>query len=170
MPQVTEAVRIHLNKLRQGLVTCVHCGVQRTVNMAQYPEYHSGNKSLQVKCNLCKKPFLVRFDLRRYHRVTTHFPGQLVQQQTGSALPPITIASLSVSGVGFHMPIPPDMKLGEKYHITFTLDDEDRSTVSETVIVKCIYGTLIGAEFDPPDRYHHALDFYVLANTPLGDF
>lgn len=170
MQQVTEAVRVHLTKLRRGVVTCMHCGVQRTVSMAKHPEYHSGTKSLKVKCHICQKPFFVRFDLRHYHRVTTNFPGQLVQQQIGRTLPPITIVSLSVSGFGFHMPVPTDIKLDETYHVTFTLDDEDRSTISETIVIKRVHGELIGAEFDPPDLYHHALDFYVLANAPMSGF
>jgi hypothetical protein len=170
MQQAVEGIRIHLNKLRQGVVTCIYCGVQRTINMAKYPDYHSGDKALQFKCSICQKPFYVRFDLRRYHRIVTDLPGQLRHAKTGQVLPPITVESLSVGGVGFRVAAPTDIRVGEMYHIAFELDDDEGATICETVHVKRVQEDFIGAEFFPHDKYHHELDFYVLANVHIADF
>jgi PilZ domain len=157
----TEAIRIYLNEDRQGVVTCVHCGVTRTINMSNYTDDCLGKRSLKVKCSICNKIFHIKFDLRKYPRLDVNFPGKLCYHRAEKAIDDITIISLSFGGV--HFIINSDLKIkdGDIYLINFQLDDEYCSVICEEILIKRVDGRLVGAEFYQSDKYNHALDFYI---------
>jgi hypothetical protein len=157
----TEAIRIYLNEDRQGGVTCVHCGVTRTINMSNYTDDCVGKRSLKVKCSLCNKIFHIKFDLRKYPRLDVNFPGKLCYGHAEKAIDDITIISLSFGGVCFVINNDVKIKDGDIYLIKFQLDDEDRSGICEDIRIKRVDGRLVGAEFYPSHKYNHALDFYI---------
>ena len=57
MVPARETTRVYLNEQRQGVVTCVHCDAQRTINMSNYTDQYLGGKPLKVKCDTCHKIF-----------------------------------------------------------------------------------------------------------------
>ncbi len=77
MVQTVETTRVYLNENRQGVVTCVHCGVKYPINMSNYTDQHLGAKALKVKCSSCKRIFHIKFDFRRYHRIDVNISGKI---------------------------------------------------------------------------------------------
>jgi hypothetical protein len=156
-----ERTSVYLDAQRCGVVTCPQCGVTRAVNMTHYTGA-LGGKVLKVKCAVCAAVVHVRFEFRRYHRVAVRLPGTLVQCGTKHVLASLTVTSLSVSGVGFTLSTPLPVQAGEPYDIIFMLDDADRSLIFETIVVRRVAGSEVGAEFSLEDAYHSALDFYLM--------
>jgi len=157
--------RIYLNENRQGIVTCVHCGVKRALNMSNYSDHHLGEKSLKVKCSTCQKTFQIRFDFRRYHRINVTLPGKICALDTGEEVSEVTVISLSVGGVGFLLLNDQHQtSLGAHYTISFQLDDDQHATVCEEIVVRRCYDRFVGAEFYPVDQYNYELDFYITAD------
>src|SRR5712691_9149543 len=101
MVPARKTARVYLNEKRQGVVTCVHCDVTRTINMSNYPEHSLGEKPFKVKCGTCQKIFHIKFDHRRYQRIPVNFPGKLFCAQTKKAIGDISIISLSSGGIRF---------------------------------------------------------------------
>jgi hypothetical protein len=165
MVPTTAAIRIYLNEEHQGVVTCVHCGVTRAINMANYTDESLGHKSLKVKCNTCKKVFHIKFDLRYYPRTEVDFPGTLSHVQAAKAIDDVTITSLSLGGVAFITHRNLEIKCGDIFIIQFQLDDEERSAICEEIIIKRVDGRFVGAEFSHREKYSHELDFYITDAT-----
>jgi hypothetical protein len=165
MIPTTETTRVYLNEQRQGVVTCVHCGVKRAINMSNYPDHYLGEKSLKVKCSMCNKTFHVKFDLRKYHRINVNFSGKIFYFQSEKDIADITIISLSFGGVGFIINNSLNIKSDDTYRIKFQLDDEYSSVICEEITVKRVDGRFVGAEFYHSDRYNHELDFYIAAES-----
>src|SRR5262249_29970071 len=154
--------RVYLNEQRQGVVTCVHCDVKRTINMSNYTEPYLGGKPLKVKCDACHTIFHIKFDYRRYHRINVNFPGKICYLQTKKDIDIITITSLSCGGIGFLINNNFEIKTDSIYAIQFQLDDEQSSVICEEIVIKRVDACFVGAEFYPRHRYNHALDFYMM--------
>ena len=163
MAPTPETTRVYLNENRRGVVTCVHCDVKHSINMSNYTDDYLGEKSLKVKCSTCNKTFYVKFDLRRYYRINTNFPGKIFYFQSEREIDDITVISLSLGGVGFIINGNLDIKSNNTYRIKFQLDDEYGSVICEEITIKRVDGHFVGAEFYHSDRYNHALDFYITA-------
>jgi hypothetical protein len=82
MVQTVETTRVYLNEQRQGVVTCVHCGVKYPINMSNYTDHHLGKKSLKMKCSSCNSIFHIKFDFRIYHRVDVNISGNISSVDT----------------------------------------------------------------------------------------
>jgi PilZ domain-containing protein len=162
MGPTMKAVRIYVSEERQGVVTCVQCGVTRTLNLATYPDAEIGNKALRVKCSICNTIFRIRCDLRQYHRMDVHLPGKIFHAHAERAIDEITIISLSLGGVGFITNNNLQINDDDIYRIKFQLDDEERSIICEEIRIKRVDGRLVGAEFYQSDKYNYALDFYLI--------
>jgi predicted Zn finger-like uncharacterized protein len=165
MVQTVETIRVYLNENRQGVVTCVHCGVKYPVNMSNYTDHHLGAKASKVKCSSCKKIFHIKFDFRRYHRIDVNIPGKISHIHTREKNIDINIVSLSVGGVGFVVNEVFSWKKEDVFEIKFQLDDDDSAVICEEISIKYSNGQFVGAEFYHSDRYNYELDFYIMSKT-----
>jgi len=100
--------------------------------MSNYTDDYLGEKSLKVKCSTCNKTFYVKFDLRKYHRINTNFPGKIFYFQSEKEIGDITVISLSLGGVGFTVNENLDIKSNKIYRIKFQLDDEYGSVICDS--------------------------------------
>ena len=160
MAAILEMTSVYLDEQRCGVVTCPKCGVTRAVNLAHY-KGELGGKVLKVKCAACATVVHVRFDFRRYHRITVRLPGTLVQYGTKHVLASLMVTSLSVSGVRFSLRTPLPIQPGERYDVIFFLDDVDHTPIFETIVIRHMEDREVGAEFCLEEPYHSALDFYL---------
>ena len=163
MVSTPETTRVHLNKNRQGVATCVYCHAKRTVNMSDYTDQCLGKKSVKVTCSTCNKIFHIKCDIRGYYRLNTNMPGKIFRTYTEEETNDITIISLSVGGASFIIKNDLEVKTGEMYTIKLQLDDKYASVICEEITIKRVDGCVVGAEFSQSDRYNHALDFYIVA-------
>ena len=95
MVPARKTTRVYLNEKRQGVATCVHCDVTRTINMSNYTDHSGGEKPFKVKCGTCHTIFHITFDHRRYQRTPVNFPGKIFSAQTEKDIGAIIIISLS---------------------------------------------------------------------------
>src|SRR5262244_3916294 len=140
MVPARETTRVYLNEKRQGVVTCVHCDITRTINLSNYIDHTLGEKPLKVKCGACNTIFHIQFDYRRYQRIQVNFPGTLFYVQTKTDCGDIMITSLSCGGIGFLINTNVDIKPDSMYAIQFQLDDAQRSVICEDIVIKRVEG------------------------------
>jgi len=171
MVPARKTTRVYLNEKRQGVVTCVHCDVTRTINMSNYTDHSGGEKPFKVKCGTCHTIFHITFDHRRYQRTAVNFPGKIFSAQTEKDIGDIIIISLSFGGIRFIINNNLDIKTDTMYAIQFQLDDEQSSVICEEIVIKRVDGCCVGAAFYHSERYNHELDFYLgTASSLLGTF
>jgi uncharacterized Zn-finger protein len=157
--------RVYLDDHRHGVVTCLYCRVKWPIMTAHdHPHLqHLRGKAFQVKCGACHRVFALRFDVRRYARITVALPGKLFQLNTRQTLDTLTVTSLSVDGMGFLTTQPLLGQPGERYDIVFCLNDKDRSLVFEEIVIARIDGQMVGATFFHHASYKPEPDFAMMA-------
>ena len=157
-----ESTRVYLNAHREGTITCLACGVKRSINMSKYGD-DIGGKTLKAQCRACTAVFRATFDFRRHCRVHVHLPGRLLQLRTREEVEPIVVTSLSVTGLGFVTAPGASVRVGDKYEVVFVLDDEDQSVLFEEIVITRGHGTRIGAAFSPSHYANHDLIFFMMS-------
>lgn len=164
--QVEHAMKIYLDHTYQGAVMCPRCHIKRNVNMAQYPNLNLGGKILKIRCNKCSYIFEVRFDFRKYYRMSVNIPGRLFSDEQGN-YKHVIIASLSVAGVGFIVNDVDNIHIGDVMSVAFSLNDQLDTVLHEEIVIRRIDGYYIGAEY-AHDEYNHDLDFYIMREPWIG--
>ena len=158
----SENTRVYLNANREGTITCLACGVKRSINMSKYGD-DLGGKTLKAQCRACTAVFRATFDFRRHCRVHVHLPGRLLQLRTREEVEPIVVTSLSVTGLGFVTAPGASVRVGDKYEVVFMLDDEDQSVLFEEIVITRGHGTRVGAAFSPSHYANHDLIFFMMS-------
>jgi hypothetical protein len=158
----SESTRVYLNANREGTITCLACGVKRSINMSKYGD-DLGGKTLKAQCRACTAVFRATFDFRRHCRLHVHLPGRLLQLRTREEVESIVVTSLSVTGLGFVTAPGVSVRVGDKYEVVFVLDDEDQSVLFEEIIITRGHGTRIGAAFSPSHYANHDLIFFMMS-------
>jgi hypothetical protein len=158
----SESTRVYLNANREGTITCLACGVKRSVNMSKYGD-DIGGKTLKAQCRACTAVFRATFDFRRHCRVHVHLPGRLLQLRTREEVEPIVVTSLSMTGLGFVTAPGASVRVGDKYEVVFVLDDENQSVLFEEIVIIRGHGTRVGAAFSPSHYANHDLIFFMMS-------
>jgi hypothetical protein len=162
MVPLKEITRVYLDPNREGTITCLSCGVKRSINMNKYGD-EIGGKALHAQCRTCTAVFRAVFDFRRHCRVHVNLPGRLLQLRTRAYVEPIMITSLSITGLGFiTLPTVP-VSVGDKYEVVFVLDDEDQSILFEEIVVTRVRGTRVGAAFSTSHYANHDIMFFMMS-------
>ena len=162
MVLLKEITRVYLDANREGTITCLSCGVKRSINMSKYGD-EIGGKALHAQCRTCTAVFRTIFDYRRHCRVHVHLPGRLLQLRTRAYVEPIMVTSLSVTGLGLiTLPTVP-VQVGDKYEVVFELDDEDQSILFEEIVITRVRGVQAGAAFSPSHYANDDLMFFVMS-------
>jgi hypothetical protein len=162
MALLKESTRVYLDAKREGTITCLACGVKRSINMDQHGD-GIGGKTLNAQCRACAAVFRATFDFRRHCRVHVHLPGRLLQLRTREEVEPIVVTSLSVTGLAFVTAPGASVGMGDKYEVVFVLDDEDQSVLFEEIVIARVRGTRVGAAFSPSQYANHDLIFFVMS-------
>ncbi|MGE3539387.1 MAG: hypothetical protein AB7N91_18385 [Candidatus Tectimicrobiota bacterium] len=157
-----ETIRVYLDANRDGTITCLSCGVKRTINMRSYGD-DLGGKTLNAQCRTCQAVFQATFEFRRHRRVRVHLPGKLLQLRTREYVEPIVVTSLSMNGLGFIAAPKVPVCVGDKYEIVFVLDDEDQSVLFEEIVITRVHGVKIGATFAPTHHENPDLMFFMMS-------
>ena len=161
MALLRESTRVYLDANGEGTITCIACGVKRSINMNKYGG-GIGGKTLNAQCRACSAVFRATFDFRRHGRVHVHLPGRLLQLRTREEVEPIVVTSLSMKGLGFVTAPGMSIGVGDKYEVVFVLDDEDQSVLFEEIVITRVRGTRVGASFSPSHYANHDLIFFVM--------
>src|SRR3954447_7412058 len=134
MALLRECTRVYLDAKREGTITCIACGVKRSIDMNKYGD-GIGGKTLNAQCRSCTAVFRATFDFRRHCRVHVHLPGRLLQLRTREEVEPIVVTSLSVTGLSFVTTPGASVRMGEKYEVVFVFDDEEQSILFEEIVI-----------------------------------
>ena len=162
MALLKESTRVYLDTNRDGMITCLACGVKRSINMNKYGD-DIGGKTFNAECRTCTAVFRATFEFRRHCRLHVHLAGRLLQLRTREEVEPIVVTSLSVTGLAFVTAPGVSVRVGDKYEVVFVLDDEDQSVLFEEIVIARVRGTRVGAAFSPAHDANHDLIFFVMS-------
>jgi hypothetical protein len=166
MISTTATTRVYLDAHQTGVITCLACGVQRSLDLTRYGAAIGGS-TLYAKCTTCGGTFRILLDRRRHRRVHVQLPGQLLQLRTRASVDPIVVTSLSVTGLRFVTRPTLVLHAGERYEVVFLLDDADCSAIFDTIVITRRRGNIVGAAFEAQESYRDELGFYIMSTGPM---
>jgi len=152
-------------------VACPDCGVRYRLNAAKV---EPRGVSYKLKCK-CGNRYSVFFEFRENPRRTLHVKGfyRKVKEvhvrgttrtvPTSEGLDKMQVQNISRTGIGFVVPTGHELKVGDKIEVMFTLDDEQRSRIERTAVVRRLSGKdYLGCEFMDVGHFDAATGFYVI--------
>lgn len=157
--------KVYANANEKGTIVCDQCGKMKSVSVS---DVKSIGKPLKVKCG-CGHIFFIIIELRKYYRKNTRLPGEYVKisedMSKGLERGNITVEDLSRTGIGFRTKGKHTIRENDIIRVKFLLDNDKRSEVSKSAVVRRIHDTFIGAEFIDFDAYNETnrtLGFYLM--------
>jgi len=159
-----EPIKVYMDSENEGEIICPNCENKKIINVANY---RIATKPIKVKCR-CGHSFSIMLEHRRYHRRNTTIPGKIFHAESKKEIDNILIKSISVTGIGFETKSLRGIKVGDTFEIAFLLKDSFDSAVRESIVVRRVHGSFIGAEFLDKDKYNYELDFYVMPELSMS--
>jgi hypothetical protein len=152
--------RVFANKQGEVTLVCPNCSNAKSINIAKY---RSTEIQIQARCG-CGYIFEIddiRNNLRRFYRKKTNLNGTYlrVRDETKGVM---KVVDLSYSGIRFKMEKEDDIETGEILGVRFILNNEKKTEVNTSVVVKNKQGYFIGAEFCNSQAYEMELTDYLL--------
>jgi hypothetical protein len=155
-----EVQTVHVLPDNTGVVECPHCGVVKTVKVA---EKHKNRRTPPVRgrCT-CGFTFQVFFEVRKTYRKETNLWGYYTNLSTGEDQGRIQVIDLSIAGIGFTTAEAHGLAKGDEVKVKFRLDDKKRSVVEKDVVVNMVKDKRVGCRFKESDEYDNVLGFYFM--------
>jgi hypothetical protein len=151
-----EVKKLYVTGDNEATIVCDSCGKWKRVNVARYLDL---NRPVKIKCT-CEAVFSVTFEKREFYRKHVNLYGTCSMHGMGEE--EIFIKDISRGGLGFMMDRGP-IKKGDTMTVEFVLDNNERSTISEDVIVRSVRDRFVNAEFvSPCEHTKKVLGFYLL--------
>jgi len=142
-----------------AVLTCPHCGRQKTINADSLKEHKS---KIKVKC-ACKNMFTVDLEFRKRTRKPTSLRGTYKNHSQKGRTGNMRVMNVSVGGLEFSTLDIDNFKEGDELTLTFTLDDEHRSEIRKDATVMNVRTKSVGCEFVGAGNLAHdgQLGFYI---------
>jgi len=150
--------RIYTNKRKEITIICPECGRIKTQLLA--PPVTTG-KPIKIKCG-CGCIFPAVIEGRRYYRKRVALPGTCYRAGEKHLAETIVVEDISHYGMRIRTKWKALFQVGEFIHVTFNLDNLQRTEINKTVLVKNVRDRIVGVEFSEPDVLNATLGFYLM--------
>ena len=142
----------------QGYIafTCPYCTTSRTASVARYRDLHA---PITVEC-ACEQLFDILIDTRQFYRQHLYLRGTYTPLES-STPQPITVKTLSASGVSFHTMSVSPLQVDDKVKLWFQLDDICQTVLHLRAMVRWMQDEMVGAEFCEHHGYGSVLGIYL---------
>ena len=142
-----------------AVLTCPYCNQQKVILAHSYIGY---KRKLKVKC-YCKQRFVAYLEFRKHIRKEIILRGTYSNHSHKYSSGNLIIKDISLGGLAFTNVDIEVFKVGDKFRVDFTLDDEQQTEIKKDVIVMNIRQRTVGCMFErPEDVYGGALGYYVI--------
>jgi hypothetical protein len=123
---------------------------------------------LRVNCP-CQCSFRIIREMRHAFRKSVRLEGlfaqdvsQLNKMAVVNVWGPMVVTNLSKTGLKFAAEKASLLRIGDRVHLRFYLDNSSKTLIKKPARVKSIQGDTVGCEFIGSDRYDVTLGFYFL--------
>jgi hypothetical protein len=142
-----------------AVLTCPYCNQQKIILANSFIGY---KRKLKVKC-YCKQSFLVLLEFRRHIRKRAIMNGNYSNYSHKCSTGNLIIQEISLGGMSFTSLDIGNFKVGDKFRVDFTLNDEHLTEIKKDVVVRNIRQRTVGCEFKrPEDVYGGPLGYYIV--------
>jgi len=141
--QPDKVSKSYIRQDNTAVITCPHCGRQKTINTESFKQHKS---RLKIKC-ACENMFTVDLEFRKRVRKPVSLKGTYTNHSQNNSKGDIRVRNISVSGLEFSTLDINNFKEGDELTLSFNLDDEHRTEISKEATVVAVRTATIGCEF-----------------------
>lgn len=164
-PETPDLLRTALLKDgKTANIACRHCNRQKLLDIS---EIRDMGTRLKATC-ACGNEMYVKIELRREIRKNVNLNGVFIRGR-GDRIAiksddwgKIRIHNLSRHGIGFTVFDKPDVRVGDRFRVKFTLDNTANSVIQKEVVVRSVAEDAIGCEFAGKDPCDVTIGFYMM--------
>ena len=149
--------KVFVNAEGQATIACAACNTPKVFNVLHLlnrPHY------LKVKC-YCGNSFMVKLDFRQSYRKTTKLSATFTMLPPSQESGVCVIVDLSLTGLRFQIIDDHELKLGQRGHVVFDLDNKKKTRIRKGIIIRKIEGKEYGCQFTEADAFEKELGFYM---------
>ncbi len=141
-------LKVFMNNNKMATFSCPECKKIRQMDVSKYYDVDKEVK-LKYTCT-CKHKTSVILERRQHAREKISLEGHIVRNLKKYAM---LVVDISRFGLKIKHIEKLELKVGEKIHVEFTLDDLEQSRIYKGVIVRTISSEEIGVQFESSDHY-----------------
>lgn len=154
---------VYISQTNHATFTCPKCEATKTVDVSRYAQMEQTVR-VKSKCGSCGNTWTSVLEKRKVYRKGVSLPGDFTHIVDNN---PVTKGSMEVTDIssgGLKMKLLEllDLRLNDKLHVEFHLDDPRNTLISKDVLVKNIDGNYIGAAYSRSEADDPALGFYLM--------
>jgi hypothetical protein len=153
-------LQVFANSGNKATITCPNCSNAKIVDVTQYRDVKSPVKA-KCGCGYIFNISGINIELRKYYRKNTNLHGSYTRTDLNKKGIMI-VKDLSFSGLKFKTQKEEDINIDEILGVKFILDDDKKTEVSRTVVVRNVRGRSIGAEFCDSQIFDMELCYYLM--------
>lgn len=157
MTQDSELQKVFVHPDDQTTIVCPDCNSARTLSVQQF---RHRQHLLKVKCK-CGHIFKAMLEFRQKYRKKTDLDGNYSLDPKSGTNQVVKVVNLSLSGACFETRGIPNLQIGQKGTLIFTLDNRKQTVIQKQVIVRTINNRRVGCEFIADRAFETDLGFYI---------
>ena len=142
---------------------CDKCGHARIEDVSRYVNV---GRAMRVRCTCrCGHSFSVTLEKRKLVRKACEFMGRYTRRDDYGEVTRERVRVINISRGGLRLDLMGEKSLdvGDRLEVEFRLDDEQRSEIRKTVVVRNISESTIGTEFADSEELDKVLSMYLMA-------
>ena len=137
------AAPIYVRPDNTAVVTCPHCGLQKTI---QAEPFKGPKHKFKAKCS-CQNFFTVTLEFRKRKRKRTNLRGTYVNHSQKDSSGDLIVKNISVSGLEFTSYDHHNFSVGDELTLRFNLDDDYQTEIKKEVVIQDIRSNSIGCKY-----------------------
>jgi hypothetical protein len=155
--------KVYITNSNQATFICPKCEKTKTVDVTKYAKMDQTVK-VKSKCS-CGNTWTSVLEKRKQYRKGVNFVGVYTHIVAGKEVDRgnMAIIDLSAGGVKLKLNVARDFNPGDLLKIEFQLDDNKKTLITKTVVIRNISGVYVGAAFRDTDPYDPVLGFYLMS-------
>ncbi|ACN14317.1 hypothetical protein HRM2_12050 [Desulforapulum autotrophicum HRM2] len=141
-------IKVFMDKNKMATFSCPECKKIRQMDVSQFYNIVKEVK-LKYTCT-CKHKISVILERRQFFREKVYLEGCILKNLKKYAM---MVVDISRFGLKIELIEKLELKVGEKIHVEFILDNLNRSKIYKGVIVRTVSSKEIGVQFESSDHY-----------------
>ena len=153
---------VYISASNHVTFTCPQCEATKTIDVSRYAKMEQTVK-VKSKC-ACGHTWTSVLEKRKVYRKGVSLAGTFTHVVDNNPVSKgsMIVTDISAGGLKIKLLEPIDLRLNDKMHVEFNLDDARNTLISKKVLVKNIDGIYIGVAYSRSETDDPALGFYLM--------
>jgi hypothetical protein len=155
--------KVYITNTNMATFICPQCKKTLTTDVSKYAQMEQTVK-VKSKCS-CGNTWISILEKRKQYRKGVNLPGiyKYIVDGKETDRGRMTVTDISAGGVKLKLDVDRNLKVGHLLKLEFKLDDNKRTPIQKTVVIRSASSPCYGVAFRESDSYDPVLGFYLMS-------